>query len=175
MKNLITQTQIICLGIGVVLAVGCTPPQSSTQPDAGTPPPISGESTPAPPMSGEGAAGLELVEESSPAGGTMAKVYLPGPETAVIVECEQEGFTPFFFIDVGEYWVGCQSEVNASVGPEVDQPIGLQEVSSPAGGMVQKLSIPGPQLSAAVGCEQDGFVPFLYDDEGATWVGCQAQ
>lgn len=169
----------LCLGLAAV-AAGCTvPPPESTAPPIAAPEPATnpGTSDPAtgtPPTSVPEMRGAELTEVPSPEGGMAAKVTLSGPETSIMAECVQQGFKPFFYTAVGENWVGCESAPNAAVGPAVDRPITLSQTPSPAGGIVQKLSLPGPQLAAVVACSQTGFVPFVYDAEGFSWIGCRS-
>ena len=113
-----------------------------------------------------------LADVTSPVGGTVKQVIIPGPETSVLVVCDREGFEPFFFTDQGD-WVGCSIMDGTEPGPEslLARPA-LVEVTSPVGGTVEQLSIPGPEISVLVVCERAGFEPFLFTDQG-TWVGCQ--
>jgi hypothetical protein len=37
------------------------------------------------------------------------QLALGGPESAVLVACDQEGFIPFTFTDLGMEWIGCQA------------------------------------------------------------------
>jgi biotin carboxyl carrier protein len=116
----------------------------------------------------------EIREVTSPVGGTIQKVFIPGPESAVAVACVQQGFDPFFFKDEGENWVGCQLRANESPGSSVSQLVPeIREVTSPVGGTIQKVFIPGPESAVAVACVQQGFDPFFFKDEGENWVGCQ--
>ncbi|HEY9648947.1 MAG TPA: hypothetical protein V6C88_21390, partial [Chroococcidiopsis sp.] len=54
----------------------------------------------------------------SPVGGTIQKVYIPGPESAVAVTCVRPGFEPFFYADQGENWVGCQTKTSQSLSSQ---------------------------------------------------------
>jgi len=114
-----------------------------------------------------------LAEAAAPDGQTTQQLALGGPERAVLVTCNQEGFIPFTFTDLGVEWVGCQvPNPGDAVGPEssLTEP-SLGEVPSPVGGTVQQLTLPGPQSGVMVTCN-DGFAPFMYEDQG-TWIGCQ--
>lgn len=104
--------------------------------------------------------------------GSVKQLTLPGPAVAVLVTCDQEGFVPFGYKDMGWDWVGCQV-------PNPGDPVGagsnltepeLSDVPSPVGGTVSQVTIPGPQSAIAVVCNQGS--PFVYEDQG-TWVGCQ--
>lgn len=115
-----------------------------------------------------------LADVDSPAGGQVKQLTLPGPQLAVLVTCDQEGVVPFTFTDTGLDWIGCQVSTPGSptaVPSTLSEPI-IETVDSPVGGTVQQVTIPGPESSVIVVC-QDDFVPFLYQDQG-TWVGCQA-
>lgn len=48
----------------------------------------------------------------------------------------------------------------------------LEDVPSPVGGSVKQLMVPGPETSVLFTCDQAGFEPFFYTDQG-DWVGCQ--
>ncbi len=113
-----------------------------------------------------------LEDAPSPAGGTVKRLVVPGPQTSVLVVCDQDGFQPFLFTDQGD-WVGCEFIAGSEAGPDSGraEPI-MSDVDSPAGGTVNQVTIPGPQASILVTCGADGFVPFLFNDQG-TWVGCQ--
>jgi hypothetical protein len=123
---------------------------------------------------GGGSTDVVLVDAESPAGGTVKRLGIPGPERSVLLVCDQDGFEPFFFNDEGN-WVGCQIIDGSEAGPESElaDPV-LGEVDGPAGGTVAQLTIPGPQTSVLVTCRGTGFSPFLFLDEG-TWVGCQSR
>ena len=113
-----------------------------------------------------------LEEAPSPAGGTVKRLLVPGPQSSVLLTCDQGGFQPFLFTDQGE-WVGCEAVAGTDPGPESSLiEATLADVESPAGGTVKQLTIPGPQTSALVSCAADGTSPFLFADQG-TWVGCQ--
>lgn len=116
---------------------------------------------------------ITFADAPSPDGGTMQQLTLPGPQSAVLVTCDQEGFIPFLYMDMGLNWVGCQV-------PNPGDPVGaespltaptLEAVDSPVGGTVNQITIPGPQSAFVVVCEGN-FEPFLYEDQG-DWVGCQ--
>jgi hypothetical protein len=104
--------------------------------------------------------------------GTVKQLTLPGPAVGVLVTCDQEGFVPFAYKDMGWDWVGCQV-------PKPGDPVGaesaltepeLSDVPSPVGGTVSQVTIPGPQSAISVLCETG--TPFVYEDQG-TWIGCQ--
>ncbi len=117
---------------------------------------------------------VTLADAEAPNGQTTQQLALGGPESAVLVTCDQEGFIPFTFTDLGVEWVGCEvPNPGDAVGPEssLSEP-SLDEVPSPVGGTVQQLTLPGPQSGVMVTCNE-GFAPFIYEDQG-TWVGCQA-
>ena len=106
-----------------------------------------------------------LEDAASPAGGTVKRLVVPGPQTSVLLACDQEGFQPFFFTDQG-VWVGCEAIVGTKPGPESDlSGPTLGDVESPAGGMVKELTIPGPQTSVQVRCAGNGLTPFLFQDQ----------
>ncbi len=116
--------------------------------------------------------GVFFGDTESPAGGTVKELRLPGPEAAAMVACDQEGFVPFAYSDMGMDWVGCQvPNPGDSTGPEssLTEPE-LSDVPSPVGGTVSMITIPGPQSAISVVCEIG--TPFVYEDQG-TWVGCQ--
>jgi hypothetical protein len=48
----------------------------------------------------------------------------------------------------------------------------LEDAPSPVGGSVKQLVVPGPETSVLFACDQEGFEPFFYTDQG-DWVGCQ--
>jgi hypothetical protein len=105
--------------------------------------------------------------------GLVKQLTLSGPASAVLITCDQGGFEPFTFTDMGLDWVGCQvPNPGDAVGPEsaLMEPA-IEDVASPVGGTVQQVTIPGPQVSIVVACADD-FKPFIYEDQG-TWVGCQ--
>ncbi|HIK45687.1 MAG TPA: hypothetical protein IGR64_12510 [Leptolyngbyaceae cyanobacterium M65_K2018_010] len=115
-----------------------------------------------------------LTEIESPDGGAVKQLTLAGPEGSTLVTCDQEGFAPFTYSDMGLEWIGCQvPNPGDAVGPasSLTEPT-LAEVPSPVGGTVQQLTLPGPQSGVVVTCAE-GFAPFIYEDQG-TWVGCQA-
>lgn len=114
----------------------------------------------------------ELQDTPSPVGGTVKQLIVPGPETSVLVECDQDGFHPFFFTDQGD-WVGCEIDSGREPGAEssLAEPV-MRDTEGPVGGTVSKVTIPGPEVSLLVSCATDGFVPFIFEDEG-TWAGCQ--
>lgn len=146
-------------------AVGCTTPVEVLDPEA---PSTEAPATEAP------AATVDVFfgDVESPAGGTVKELRLPGPEAAAMVACDQEGFVPFSYSDMGMNWVGCQvPNPGDSVGLEssLTEPE-LSDVPSPVGGTVSMVIIPGPQSAISVLCETG--TPFVYEDQG-TWVGCQ--
>ncbi|MGB5757571.1 MAG: peptidoglycan-binding domain-containing protein [Acidimicrobiales bacterium] len=113
-----------------------------------------------------------LEDASSPAGGTVKRLVVPGPQASVLLECDQGGFQPYFFTDQGE-WIGCEAVAGTDPGPDSSlTEATLNDVESPAGGTVKQLTIPGPQTSVLVACAANGTSPFLFTDQG-TWVGCQ--
>ena len=113
-----------------------------------------------------------LEDAPSPAGGTVKRLVVPGPQTSVLLACDQGGFQAYFFTDQGE-WVGCEAVAGTDQGPESSlTEATLDDVESPAGGTVKQLTIPGPQTSVLVSCAADDTSPFLFTDQG-TWVGCQ--
>ncbi|MBE9138741.1 hypothetical protein IQ254_16325 [Nodosilinea sp. LEGE 07088] len=141
-------------------AVACTTPVELVDPEA--------------PESGEPAATMDLFfgDVESPVGGTVKQLRLPGPQTGVLVACDQAGFVPFAYTDMGMNWVGCQvPNPGDSVGPEsgLTEPV-IADVPSPVGGTVSQVTIPGPQSAIVVVCETG--TPFMYQDQG-TWIGCQ--
>jgi hypothetical protein len=116
--------------------------------------------------------GVFFGDVESPAGGTVKELRLPGPETAAMVACDQEGFVPFAYSDTGMNWVGCQvPNPGDAVGPEsaLTEPE-LSDEPSPVGGTVSMVTIPGPQSAISVVCNSG--TPFVYEDQG-TWIGCQ--
>ncbi len=113
-----------------------------------------------------------LEDVPSPVGGTVKQVTIPGPETSVLVVCDQAGFEPFFFTDQGN-WVGCSIMDGVEPGPESAlAQAAMSDVASPVGGTVKQVTIPGPETSVLVVCDQAGFEPFFFTDQG-NWVGCQ--
>ncbi|MGB3136142.1 MAG: hypothetical protein WBG38_08060 [Nodosilinea sp.] len=159
-----------CLGIAAALcligAVGCTTPVDvmdlNAAPSTGTP-------------AIEGSAATTDVffgDVESPDGGTVKQLRLPGPQSAALVACAQEGFEPFAYSDTGVDWVGCQvPNPGDTVG--LESPLAepeLSDVPSPVGGTVSQVTIPGPQSAISVLCETGS--PFVYEDQG-TWVGCE--
>ena len=48
----------------------------------------------------------------------------------------------------------------------------LEDAPSPVGGTVKRLVLGGPQATVLVVCDQGGFEPFLFTDQG-DWVGCE--
>ncbi len=147
-------------------AVGCTTPVEVLDPEA----PPSTEA----PATGAPAATIDVFfgDVESPAGGTVKELRLPGPQSAALVACDQDGFVPFGFSDMGLDWVGCQVPTPGdAVGPEstLTEPE-LSDVPSPVGGTVSQVTIPGPGDSIVVNCEVG--TAFVYEDQG-TWVGCQ--
>ena len=142
-------------------AVGCTTPVELLDPNA-------------PPGTEEPGATIDVFfrDVESPAGGTVKELRLPGPEAAAMVACDQEGFEPFAYSDMGMDWIGCQVPnpgdsvglESASTEPE------LSDVPSPDGGTVSMIIIPGPQSAISVVCDQG--TPFVYEEQG-TWVGCE--
>lgn len=148
-------------------AVGCTTPVEVMDPNEEAP---STEE----PMPEEPGATIDVFfgDVESPAGGSVKQLTLPGPQSAALLACDQEGFVPFGFSDMGLDWVGCQVPTPGdAVGPEstLTEPE-LSDVPSPVGGTVSQVTIPGPQSSIVVAC--DTGTPFVYEDQG-TWVGCQ--
>lgn len=141
-------------------AVGCTTPVDVLDPEA--------------PATDEPGATIDVFfgDVESPAGGTVKELRLPGPEAAAMVACDQEGFVPFAYSDMGMDWVGCQVPTPGdTVGLEssLTEPE-LSDVPSPVGGTVSMVIIPGPQSAISVVCNTGS--PFLYEDQG-TWVGCE--
>ena len=55
--------------------------------------------------------------------------------------------------------------------PDAAAPV-LEDVQAPDGGTVKQLSIPSAATSVLVECDQTGFEPFFFTDQGS-WVGCQ--
>ncbi len=157
------------LGVAAALcligAVGCTTPVEVLDPNA--------PETEAPTTEGPGATiDVFFGDVASPAGGTVKQLRLPGPESAVLVTCDQEEFVPFAYSDMGMDWVGCElPNLDAAVGPEsaLTEPE-LSDVPGPVGGTVSQVTIPGPQSAISVLCETGS--PFVYEDQG-TWVGCE--
>ena len=148
-------------------AAACTAPDSPEE--AATP-----EVEPAAPEITLPVEDVVFADVESPVGGLVKQLTLPGPQTAVMVMCDQEGFVPFAYNDGGWDWVGCQVSVpgTPTAGPStLTEPV-IGEVESPVGGTVFEVTIPGPESAVSVVCEGD-FVPSLYEDQG-TWVGCQA-
>jgi len=113
-----------------------------------------------------------LANVPSPVGGTVKQVIVPGPEISVLVACDQAGFEPFFFTDQGD-WVGCRLMARADPAPQsaLAEPV-MSDVASPVGGTVKQVIVPGPEISVLVACDQAGFEPFFFTDQG-DWVGCQ--
>lgn len=151
----------------LVGAVGCTTPVEVMDPNEEAP-------TTEEPMSEDPGATIDVFfgDVESPEGGMVKQLRLPGPETAAMVACDQEGFVPFTYSDTGMEWVGCQvPNPGDAVGPEsaLTEPE-LSDVPSPVGGTVSMVTIPGPQSAVSVLCETG--TPFVYEDQG-TWVGCQ--
>lgn len=68
----------------------------------------------------------------------------------------------------GEEAVPTDATVDSS---DASQPV-LGNVESPVGGTVKQVTVPGPEISVLVNCDQAGFVPFFFTDQG-DWVGCQ--
>lgn len=141
-------------------AIGCTTPVEVLDPEASS--------------TEEPAATMDVFfgDVESPAGGTVKELRLPGPESAAMVACDQEGFEPFGYSDMGMDWVGCQvPNPGDSVGLEsaLSEPV-LSDVPSPVGGTVSQVIIPGPQSAISVVCNTG--TPFVYEDQG-TWVGCE--
>ena len=119
-----------------------------------------------------GATEPALEDAPSPAGGTVKRLVVPGPQTSVLLACDRGGFQPFFFTDEGD-WVDCEAAAGTDPGPESSlTEATLEDVQSPAGGTVKQLTIPGPQTSVLVTCAAEDTSPFLFTDQG-TWVGCQ--
>ena len=151
-------------------AVACTTPVEVLDPEA---PDAEAPSVDDPGAEAPGATiDVFFGDIESPAGGTVKQLRLPGPETAVMVACDQEGFVPSAYSDMGLEWVGCQvPNPGDAVGPEsaLSEPE-LSDVPSPVGGTVSMVTIPGPQSAVSVLCETG--TPFVYEDQG-TWVGCQ--
>jgi len=115
-----------------------------------------------------------LKDSASPAGGTVKQLVVPGPETSVLVTCDQRNVEPFFFTDQAD-WVGCKATAGTQPGPDstFSAPV-MSDVDSPAGGRVKQVTIPGPGTSIIVSCGAAGLKPFLFTDTG-TWVGCRSQ
>ncbi|MGB3200900.1 MAG: hypothetical protein WBA99_08355 [Nodosilinea sp.] len=149
----------------LIATVGCTTPVEVLDPNA--------PATEAPATEGPGATiDVFFGDVESPVGGMVKQLRLPGPESGVMVACDQEGFVPFAYSDMGMDWVGCQVPTPGdTVGLESDisEPE-LSEVPSPVGGTVSQVTIPGPQSAISVLCETG--TPFVYEDQG-TWIGCQ--
>ncbi len=144
----------------LVGAVGCTTPVEVLDPNA--------PATDAPVAN----IGVYFGDVESPAGGTVKELRLPGPEAAAMVACDQEGFVPSAYSDMGMDWVGCQvPNPGDAVGPEstLTEPE-LSDEPSPVGGTVSLITIPGPQSAISVVCNTGS--PFVYEDQG-TWIGCQ--
>jgi hypothetical protein len=150
----------LCLAVAL-LATGCGDDSTANEPDQSIP---TSASTP-------GGDDPVLVDASSPVGGTVKELVIPGPETSVLVACDQEGFEPFLFADQG-VWVGCQITAGEAPGDASTllEPA-MSDAASPVGETVKELVIPGPEISVLVACDQEGFEPFLFADQG-TWVGC---
>jgi hypothetical protein len=150
----------LCLAVAL-LPTGCGDDSTANEPDQSTP---TGASTP-------GGEDPVLRDVASPVGGTVKELVIPGPEIAVLVACDQEGFEPFLFADQGT-WVGCQIAAGDAAGEASTllEPA-MSDAASPVGGTVKELVIPGPEISVLVACDQEGFEPFLFADQG-TWVGC---
>lgn len=147
---------VLCL----VGTVGCTTPVEVLDPNA--------------PATEDPAATIDVFfgDVESPDGGTVKQLRLPGPESAVLVTCDREGFVPFAYSDMAMDWVGCQTPTpDASVELEstLTEPE-LSNVPSPVGGTVSQVTIPGPQSAISVLCETGS--PFVYEDQG-TWIGCE--
>ncbi|MGG6237398.1 hypothetical protein ACQ4N7_02070 [Nodosilinea sp. AN01ver1] len=157
------------LGVAAALclvgAVGCTTPVEVLDPDA--------PETETPATEAPGATiDVFFGDVESPAGGTVKQLRLPGPESAVLVTCDQEGFVPFAYSDTGMDWVGCETTTpddTAALESTLTEPE-LSDVPSPVGGTVSQVTIPGPQSAVSVLCETGS--PFVYEDQG-TWIGCQ--
>ncbi|WP_035991041.1 hypothetical protein [Leptolyngbya sp. KIOST-1] len=146
-------------------AVGCTRPVEVLDPNA----PDAGASGTEEPVA---TIDVFFGDVESPDGGTVKELRLPGPAAAAMVTCDQEGFEPFSYSDMGMDWVGCQvPNPGDAVGPEsaLSEPE-LSDVPSPVGGTVSMITIPGPQSAISVVCDQG--TPFVYEDQG-TWIGCQ--
>ncbi len=98
--------------------------QSATVPETGDPAattkPNAGNATAAPttvvPPAGAAIAGVTFGDVASPVGGTVKKAILSGPETGIMVVCDQSGFEPFVFTDQGT-WVGCKLTAGATAAP----------------------------------------------------------
>ncbi|MGB7311673.1 MAG: hypothetical protein WA939_01970, partial [Nodosilinea sp.] len=137
------------LGVAATLclvgAVGCTTPVEVLDPNA--------PETGVPTTEGPGATvDVFFGDVESPVGGTVKQLRLSGPESGVLVTCDQEGFVPFAYSDTGMDWVGCQVPTPGdSVGLEssLTEPE-LSDVPSPVGGTVSQVTIPGPQSAIAV-------------------------
>lgn len=145
--------------------------QPDGDPSPSAPPTNSGDAAPTAPATAS-VTGVTFGDAESPVGGTVKKVTLSGPETSVMVRCDQGGFEPFVFTDQGT-WVGCQLPLDTTAGTEstLTEPV-FGAVPSPVGGTVGQITIPGPQSSVILECIGD-FTPFLFTDQG-TWVGCQS-
>ena len=168
------------VALGLIGAIGCTPrvdvevraPEIETL-AAEVETPVTGTEAPDVETAAAGVSPtVTLTEIASPAGGMVQQLTLPGPETGVMVTCDQEGFVPFAYSDMGMEWVGCQvPSAGGSVGAAstLTEPE-MAEVPSPVGGMVSQVTIPGPQSAMVVTCAIG--TPFMYDDQGS-WVGCQ--
>jgi guanyl-specific ribonuclease Sa len=146
-------------------AVGCTTPVEVLDPNA--------PATETPATEGPGATvDVSFGDVESPAGGTVKQLRLPGPESAVLVTCNQEGFTPFAYSDMGMDWVGCETATPSGTVELESSPAEpeLSDVPGPVGGTVSQVTIPGPQSAISVLCETGS--PFVYEDQG-TWVGCE--
>lgn len=127
-----------------------------------------------PPMTEEPTATIDVFfgDVEAPDGGTVKQLRLPGPQSAALVACDQEGFEPFTYSDMGMDWIGCQVPTPGdTVGLEssLTEPE-LSDVPSPVGGTVSQVTIPGPQSAISVICETGS--PFMYTDQG-TWIGCE--
>jgi hypothetical protein len=154
-----------------LLAAGCGDDDATSdtaRPTATTPSAaddaVPGDSGPADPV---------LEDTISPVGGTVKQLLIPGPETSVLVTCDQDGFEPFMFTDEGT-WVGCQIPDGSEPGPASElAEATIGDTPSPVGGTVKLVTIPGPQLAVLVSCRAEGFQPFLFSDQG-TWVGCES-
>ncbi|HIK46656.1 MAG TPA: hypothetical protein IGR64_17540 [Leptolyngbyaceae cyanobacterium M65_K2018_010] len=118
---------------------------------------------------------FSFADVPSPAGGTVKQLTLAGPETAVVMTCDQQGSVPFLYSDAGLQWVGCQSpSPGSALGPAstLTEPT-LNEVRSPLGPVnVPQITLPGPESAVVVACGGN-FVPFLSEDK-AFWLGCKA-
>lgn len=161
----------ICIAMGL-LPGGCSDDDATGA--TAQPTPMSGSASTDDDMpAGSGLADPVLEDALSPVGGTVKRLVIPGPQTSVLIACDQDGFEPFMFTDEGT-WVGCQITDGTEPGPASElTEATIDDAPGPAGGTVKRVTIPGPQLSVLVSCRADGFQPFLFNDQGI-WVGCEA-